>query len=47
MKLFGKKKYLHPELMVADVDMKDVLGISSDAYDEDVFDPVNAGGLEV
>lgn len=46
MKLISKKKYSYPDLMVMEVDAKDVLSIS-DAYDNDVFEPTSWGGQSV
>lgn len=47
MKLINKKKYPHPELIVIEVDKMDILGVSSDAYDDDVFEPTSLGGQGV
>lgn len=46
MKGFSKKEYSYPELLVVDVEEKDLLSIS-DAYDDDVFEPTGWGGKSI
>ena len=46
MKQFNKKQYSYPELTVLEMNTKDLLSIS-DAYDNDVFDPISWGGQNV
>ena len=47
MKGFSKKEYSYPELLVVDVEEKDVLSISDDAYNDDVFEPTGWGSKSI
>ena len=43
MKESNKKQYSFPQISISDMEKSDLLSISTDAYDDDVFDPMSWG----